>query len=829
MTSSTTTKLVGIGASAGGLEALQELLEYLPANLDISYIIVQHLSTDFKSTRGELLAKHTSMQIKEACEAEEIRPRTIYLIPVGKLLRVTEGKIYLSDFPPNIKVNLPINELFRSMSEERDSSSIGIVLSGTGSDGSRGVQFLKQSDALVIVQNPEEAKFDGMPKSAIDTGAFDHILNIKDIPAQIESFFSQPKAEIEDKRFREHLSKNGKVVDDILDLIYKHTDLNFRAYKESTVSRRIEHRMSINRKSDLLEYWQYINDNKKEIILLKQDLLIGVTQFFRDCTVWDIIYTDIAQTLLKQTGKNKTLRIWCPGCSTGEEAYSYAILFTKVAEELDIDKNITVFATDIDEAAINYAAAGTYPSNISDEVPQDYLTRYFTELDDGSYRVNKEIRNNVVFAVHNLIQDPPFSNMNLVSCRNTLIYMQNSAQQKVMTYFHFSLQLNGVLVLGSAESLGPFSIYFDSLDQKNRLYQKNKDMKVPSPIRNSALFTKMNSKTPPSLRRFTPSTRRYEKTKQKSMTIGQKTITEEYLPPTLITNNKLTVLYSYGDTSAFTRKLEAGQASFDLAKLLDRDISGQAISAANESLRKKKAVLMRNIYSEKGTSWDLRCISFKEDSEENYVAVSFIPSHDPKTSEDEIVYEKDAHAQKRIEELEKSLIESQQLHRQALEDLDTTSEELQSSNEELISANEKLQSINEELQSVNEELYTVNSEYQQKITELTDINSDLENLMLATHLAVLFLTSDLKIRRFTGPMRQYLNIIDFDINRDFRDLSFNSPLEKLPDLVLDVKNSEKTTRQETFGSDDNKLEVTVSQYTSKEKISGFIISIVECP
>ena len=823
--------IVGIGASAGGLEALQELFNLLPDNLGASYVIVQHLSPDFKSMMDELLSKNTSMAVHQAVEGEELKSNTVYLIPAGKLMRIAEGKIYLSDLPPDNRINLPINELFRTLAEDAQNHAIGIILSGTGSDGSRGVLSLKEMGAMVIVQDPDEAKFDGMPLNAINTGSVDFVLPIRDIPDQIKRFIQHPLARETRSKFREHLSKNSKILDDILALINTRTELDFRAYKESTVSRRIEHRMSINSKHTLFEYWEYLNSTPEEVELVKQDLLIGVTQFFRDVEVWEKLYEDVVKPLVLETPPDETIRLWCPGCSTGEEAYSYAILFAEAMEELDVHRQVTVFASDIDQSAIAFAANGTYPSSISSEVPAEYLTKHFKLLNDSNYQVTKQLRNMVVFATHNLIQDTPFSNMNLVSCRNTLIYLQNSAQQKVMAFFHFALKVRGFLVLGSAESPGSFSIYFDFTDQRSRIYQKTKDIKVPSSQINSSspAFRNRNYKPKAISSYLSTPNKRIEK-ERKSATIGRQAVMDEYIPPTLITDAKLRVVYSYGDTSPFTEKLRPGLVTYDLSDILLDELSGQAISAAHQVLREHTSVLMEDVKTEENGSWSLRCFSFSENGPDNtFVALSFFEGEMRKIPISDITYERGEQTEKRIEELDNALIDCQKLYREALEDLDTTSEELQSSNEELMAANEELQSTNEELQSVNEELYTVNSEYQQKIAELTDINNDLENLMIATHLAVLFLNSDLKIRRFTQAMKQYVNIIDFDINRDFRDLSFKKPLKSLEDLVSQVNRGQKGSVTEVFTNEttDTSLEVTVSQYKIGDRAKGVIISIIE--
>lgn len=820
------TYVVGVGASAGGLEALQQLFEKLPGDLGAAYIIVQHLSPDFKSMMDELLSKHTSMPVHQANEGELLKKDTVYLIPAGKLMRVAEGTVYLSDLPPDNRINLPINELFRSLSEDFQNKAVGIILSGTGSDGSRGAQALKEMGALVLAQSPDEAQFNGMPLNAINTGTVDFVLDVKDMPASIQRFINHPLALAPQSKFREHLQKNTKIVDDILQLINEKTELDFKAYKESTVSRRIEHRMSINNKHTLMEYWEFMNTNLDEIEQLKQDLLIGVTQFFRDNEVWEQMYQNAVKPMVRDSQPEAHLRIWCPGCSTGEEPYSFAILFAEALRELGLDRKVTVFASDIDQSAIAYAASGLYPPSIKSEVPQDYLSRYFNQLFDNSYQVTKQLRSMVVFATHNLIQDPPFSNMDVVSCRNTLIYLQNPAQQKVMAFFHFALKKGGYLLLGSAETPGSFTVYFDSVDQRSRIYQKNSDVKVPSSTLSHPPSLKARFNRPATIGQYIASNKVIEPDKR-NIAIGRNEIIDEFVPPSLVVNNKLQVVYSYGDTSTFTTKLKPGMVTNDLSDILNETVAGAAISAVHQCIRERKSLLFSDVCSFDDERYSLKCFSFIEGKDDSpFVVLSFFKSSFA-SENSEVIYQPDEQNEKRIHELDDALIECQKLYREALEELDSTREELQSSNEELMAANEELQSTNEELQSVNEELYTVNSEYQQKISELTDINNDLENLLIATKLAVLFLGSDLRIRRYTNAIRRYVNIIDFDINRDFRDLSYKIPIKEFESKVIDVANGKTDSAEHQMDLGSSKVRVSVNAYKVRDQNTGVIISFDE--
>ncbi len=823
--------IIAIGASAGGLEALESLFDALPDDLGCAFVVVQHLSPDFKSMMDELLKKQTNMPTHQATEGETLLADTVYLIPAGKLMRVTDGKIYLSELPPDNRINLPINEFFRTLAEDSQNKAVGIILSGTGSDGCRGIQALKEAGAMVIAQDPEEAQFNGMPQNAINTGSVDFVLKVTEMPKYIKNFISHPLTATTTDKFKFHLSQNTGILEQILQLIQKQTDLDFKAYKESTVARRIEHRMSINNKLSLQEYWEYLQENENEIELVKQDLLIGVTQFFRDKELWDKIREDVVKPLVMESTPKDPIRVWCTGCSTGEEAYTIAMLFDSTIRELGLERQIKVFASDIDQSAVAYAATGIYPTGISNEVPSRYLSTYFQTLSDGNYQVTKELRSMVVLATHNVIQDPPFSNMDLVSCRNTLIYLQSPAQQKALAFFHFALKKNGYMVLGSAESPGNFSNYFHTIDSKLRVYQKTQDLRIP-----------VSSITTQGIRRggYEPKTipqyiERINKRaiKARNRSIGIKSLQARYIPPTFIIDSKLQLVYSYGDTSIFTTKLKPGEVTNDVADILIPELTSHVLSAAHQVIREDISILIESVFREKDNdgmlkNYGLNCYTFTEDDEvEKYIAISFIEETVSSNPVTDVVYTPDEQTQQRIMELDISLVECQRMYREALEDLDTTSEELQSSNEELMAANEELQSTNEELQSVNEELYTVNSEYQQKIVELTDINNDLENLLTATELAVLFLDSDLRIRRYTRPMTNFINIMDFDLNRPFMDLSIKFEFEGLHELINSVNNGGDSVHQITKAENGHNVEISISPYTIGQSNNGVLISMRE--
>lgn len=823
--------IVAIGASAGGLEALQLLFAKLPSNLGAAFVVVQHLSPDFKSLMSELLAKYTDMPVHQAQEGEQLETNHVYLIPAGKMMRIAENRIYLSDLPPGTRVNLPINELFRTLAEDAKRKSIGIILSGTGSDGSRGILSIKEMGGLVIVQNPEEAQFDGMPASAINTGSVDFVLPVEEIPERIAQYMNHPLGDSSVSPFQDHLAEHQDSLKGVFKLMHDNAGLDMSAYKESVVARRIEHRMNTCDIRTLSAYHQYMLENTDEVLQMKQDLLIGVTQFFRDPEVWDMVQKLVMERVLADRQNGEPIRIWCVGCSTGEEVYTIGMLMLETMEQMGVEVPFKIFASDIDHSAVAYASAGIYPDSIASEMPIEFLQRYFDQLPDGSYQITKELRSIAVFATHNLIQDPPFSNMDMITCRNTLIYMHAQTQQKAMAFFHFALRVNGFLLLGSAETPGNFSHYFKTIESKKRIYQKTKDLRIPLSSLSSRDLSSQAYK-PKSLPQFiSRSTSQSKKHQSKSTApLGFSGLISEYIPPTLLLSMRLQVMYSYSDTSIFTEKIQPGRVTNDLADVLNRDVATQCLSICHEVLRKKHTVVLKDAFTVAEFQWSIRCFYIdSDDSPDGFLALSFLKDDTKIACIDDaniVEYKADESEAQRISELDNSVIEFQRLYRETLEELDTTREELQSSNEELMAANEELQSTNEELQSVNEELYTVNGEYQQKIGELTDINNDLENLIVATEMAVLFLAPDLTIRRFTSALNQYINIFDFDINRDFRDLKFKKDFPDIAKLINSVnKNGEPKDQEYNFK--DHNVKVRITPYIAGAVKRGVVVSFSE--
>ena len=822
--------IVAIGVSAGGLAALESFFDAIDNNLGCAYIVIQHLSPDFKSMMDKLLSKHTSMDIVQAQDGQLLYRDKVYLVPAGQFLQIVDGIITLANLPKENRISLPINAIFTRLSIDAHIGLVGIILSGTGSDGCRGIVALKEIGALVIAQDPNEAQFSGMPQSAIATGAVDFTLQTNEMPQYIKNYVSHPLATAESETFKYHLSENTDVIRNILELILSETGLDFSTYKESTISRRIKHRLSVRNLASLSDYWAFLQSNHFEIELIKQDLLIGVTQFFRDGHTWQTLKEDVIVQLINNSDKDTPIRVWCAGCSTGEEAFSIAMLIDDVCNELDVVRNLTIFASDIDQAAVSYASNGLYPVSISDEIPHHYLEKYFTKVSDEQYQIDKKLRAKIVFATHNMIDDPPFSNINFISCRNTLIYLQESAQQRVFGFFHYALVKSGFLLLGSSETPAKLISYFPVLDSTNHIYQKSNDVSIPISEMSSVKLKSRLQSIPSSptvikkiIKKDYPSVNK---------PLGLSHIQEQYLPPTFIINKQLQVVYSYGDTSLFTQKLGPGEVTIDIAVIVRADLVGSVISAAHEVMRKDNKVVMRNVLNDNKKSYSISCFGFLDEaSSQRHLAISFIEytTENAASTTDKLVsvYSLEDQTQQRIVELESAYADCQKMYTEVLDDLDTTSEELQTSNEELMATNEELQSTNEEIQSVNEELYTVNSEYQQKIIELTDANNDLESLLNATDLAILYLDSELNIRRYTRPIQNFINIMDFDINRPFKDLSLKFKMDNVYDIIEQVNSNGKNHYSVIELQDTNALEISINPYSIGKDNQGVVLSIRE--
>jgi len=791
------THYVGIGASAGGLEAIETFFKEMPVDSGVAFAVIQHLSPDHKSLMPELLARRTAMKIHRAEEGMVMEPDSVYLIPPRKNLRIFHGKLLLTDQDHGHGLNLPIDIFFKALAEDQGEKAVSIILSGTGSDGTRGVRAIKESGGMVIVQDEESAQFDGMPRSAIATGVADFILPPGEMPAQLAAYVSHPYAS------KSELSKTLLTDEDglarIFSLLREHSKIDFTYYKPSTVLRRIERRMTINQLNELNDYVRYLENHRSEVDILHRELLIGVTNFFRDPDAFDLLAEKYLESILANV-ENREVRIWVAGCSTGEEAYTIAILCREAMEQAGLAHDVKIFATDVDRNAIERAGVGIYPESIVTDVPARLLSKYFIRNEDN-FRIARNIREMVVFAQHNLIKDPPFTNIDLLTCRNLLIYLQPVLQRKAMELFNFSLNSGAILMLGTSETTGDMGDYFESIHNKWKMYRcrgKRKPTGLdldPSHVGRDRVYHRQLVGR--------QAAARLQHEEERVLDRFLQAFAGDYVCFAMALNSNMEIIHILGDTDTFI-KMPSGMMSTDASKLVHKSFSIPLSTGVQKVLKKNEPLTFSKIRVSQGKEDRLVQMRVKllpqRKGQDPLVGVFVTEMVERNASDasmsDGVTFDVSKEAEDRILDLEHELQFTRENLQATVEELETSNEELQATNEELLASNEELQSTNEELQSVNEELYTVNAEYQSKITELTEITNDLDNLLESTHIATLFLDENLEVRRFSGKVTELLNLIENDIGRPLSHISHKLGDIDLSALAKDVLHSEKIHEEE---------------------------------
>ncbi len=816
---------VGVGASAGGLEALEQFFKNMKPNSGLSFVVVQHLSPDYKSLMVELLSKHTMMKVYRAEEGMEIKPDCIYLIPPKKNMTVFQGKLYLTEQDHHHVINLPIDIFFRSLAEDYGDKSIGIVLSGTGSDGTLGIRAIKGIGGMIMAQDDISAKFDGMPRSAISTGLVDYILPADKMPEELLKYVKHPlSAIVEDKQ---NLSNNENTLGKILSIIRNITGVDFTYYKPNTIVRRLERRITINQISSYENYVSFLEQSNKEVNILYKELLIGVTKFFRDQDSFDIIKEEIIPQLFVNKKKDEPIRLWCVGCSTGEEAYGLAIMLKEHMESAGINQNVKIFATDLDKEAIEYGSSGFYTESIIADVSQERLKNYFIKKDKG-YQIKEDIRKMVIFATHNIIKDPPFSKIDLISCRNMLIYLKPIMQKKVLSLFHFSLNKDGFLFLGSSESLGDLSKNFSTISSKWKIYGFKEgvaadslgDLMLPNMSRIKSLpqTNDYTVKTPSSNSELTDSI--------------YNTIIEEFIPPSVIVDQNFNIVHICKDVNRFI-KLPAGKVTFDILSLLRKELSTPISIAIHKAFKEDKEVVYNDFKIKENNEIihvNIRVKPLLERLKSHKMVFIFFEERSSTKNAEEhkqlnyIEYD----TSQQMKDMELELKYTKENLQATIEELGTSNEELQATNEELISSNEELQSTNEELQSVNEELYTVNSEYQNKIEILTQLNNDINNLLKNTNIGTVFLDRNLLIRKFTPAVTSAINILEMDIGRPIHHISHNTLYDNFLSDIENVLRTLVPREAEIQGKNSNWFLMRILPYRTLENaIDGVVITFFD--
>jgi two-component system CheB/CheR fusion protein len=822
--------VVGVGASAGGLEALQGLFTNLPSTPNIAFVVVQHRASDRTSVMRSLIEKHTQLAVKDITDGTRIQPDTIYLAPAEKDVSIMNGVLYLVEPPPHAGVHLPIDSFLRTLARDEAERAVGIILSGTGSDGTLGLKEIKAAGGMVMAQKEEQAKYDSMPRSAIETGMVDFVLPVEKMGEQLAQYVRHPY--LERRKTPETEERTEGQLQKVFLLIRSQTGHDFSHYKRNTIRRRIARRLTIHQIEDLDHYIKTLQENSDEVEILAREMLITVTNFFRDREAWESLQEQVVRPLVEQKPPTVPLRIWVPGCATGEEAYTVAILFHEQVGKDDRRHLVQIFATDLDEDSINVARRGVYPKSVAADVTPARLKRFFTE-EGNSYRIKNNIRETIVFAKHNLTKDAPFSKLDLVCCRNVLIYMDGILQKKLIPMFHYTLNAGGHLFLGESESIGAFADLFTPVDARHKVFRRK-----PVETGYEPQMADLGYHPPAEATRERT---RLARPRRDMAEVAERVILRDYSLPCVLVDEDFNVVYFNGDMSKYLSQ-PSGKPTTNILQMARPEIHFKLNLLLKRAFHEKHIAMEKDIQvrvndhyldtdivvrpvTETGMGDNLMLVVFKSRPKEKKPGEGLpLPSDVPEP-------EKDG----RIRALEQELQSTREYLQTTIEELETSNEELKSSNEELQSTNEELQSTNEELdtsreelQSTNEELRTVNSERQQKIDELSKAYDDLNNLLGATEVATLFLDHDLRIRRFTPPARKIFRLIDRDVGRPLDDISTNL---QCPNLLADIRSVLETlTRVDKEVLCDVKewYQMRVLPYrTAENVIDGVVVTFVD--
>jgi two-component system CheB/CheR fusion protein len=822
---SATFPIVGIGASAGGLEALEQFLARVPPGSGMAFVIVQHLDPTRKGIMPELLQRATGMKVIQVKNRTPVREDCVYVIPPNKDMSILHGVLHLLAPASPRGLRLPIDIFLRSLALDQQERSVGVILSGMGSDGTLGLRAIKEKAGVALVQEPATAKFDSMPRSAIDAGLADIVAPAGELPGKIFAYLQRKPLIVRTELVLE--DKTQSALEKVMVLLRDHTGNDFSLYKRNTLYRRIERRMGIHQITKMARYVRYLQENSQELDLLFKELLIGVTNFFRDPAVWEELRTKVIPALLASRSPGHALRAWVPGCSTGEEAYTLAMVFREAVEALKPKASffLQIFATDLDRDAIDKARHGVFPPNITTDVSAERLKRFFTKEDHG-YRVRREIREMVIFAPQNIIMDPPFTKLDLLSCRNLLIYLTTEVQKKLMPLFHYSLTPGGLLLLGSAETVGSSTDLFASVSAKARIFKRTETVQRPVQVEFPASF-KVGKP-------FGPESAQPAKPSASLQSLADQLILRSYAPPTVLTNDKGDIFYISGRTGKYLEPA-AGKANWNLFAMAREGLRYELAAAFPKALKQKESVLLHAL--KVGTDGGTQCVDVSVQRLDEpgplhgLVIIVFtdvamaVTTHTSKTPA------QNARLTASERELQRVRAEARITH----EEMQTSQEEIRSANEELQSTNEELQSTNEELttskeemQSLNEELQTVNAELQAKLQELSSSSNDMKNLLDSTDIAMLFLDRHLNVRRFTHQATKIIKLIPSDVGRPITDLVSNLDDPALSADAREVLRSLVPKEKPVSTPDGRWFSVRIMPYrTLDDRIDGVVITFAD--
>ncbi len=820
--------IVGIGASAGGLEALEQFFGNMPKDNGMAFVVIQHLDPNHVGIMPELLQRITGMKVFQATDRLKVNPNCVYVIPPNKSLSLLHGALHLFDPVESRGLRLPVDIFFRSLADDRQEKSIGVILSGMGSDGSLGLKAIKEKNGIVLVQSPDSAKFDGMPRSAIEAVIADSIAPAEELPAKLIDFLKYIPVVAADQVFDVKSKSN---LDKIIILLREQTGHDFSLYKKSTLFRRIERRKGVHQIDKINSYVRFLQENPKEVEILFKELLIGVTSFFRDTAVWEKLRDVVFPALIEELPNGYVLRAWVTGCSTGEEAYTLAMIFTEALEKDKKRKNLTlqIFATDLDPDAIELARTGAYLPNIISDVSPGRISRFFVS-DPQGYHLHASIREMVVFAPQNVIRDPPFTRLDILTCRNILIYMEPELQQKLIGLFNYSLNSGGIMVLGTAETLGNSKEGFEELDPRLKIYKRTARSEHSGLVDFPSAF--YHKKTVATEIKAPP------KTSDNIQSLTEQVLLQRFAPVSVLISENGDIVYMTGRIGKFLEPV-AGKANMNIHAMAREGLRHELPGAIRKAMQNFDPVVVRNckVGSNGGTLLVDVTVQRLETPNEIRGMIIVVFSDVPVVIEQPAASAKTGkhHSPGRQKELEIALQRSYEDLQSTREEMQTSQEELKSTNEELQSTNEELQSTNEELttskeemQSLNEELLTVNVELQSKVADFVQASNDMKNLLNSTEIATLFLDRELNIRRFTEQATHIIKLRPTDIGRPFTELVTELHYPEIGRHALQVMRTLITIETSTSTTDGRWFNVRIMPYrTYDDRIDGLVMTFTD--
>ncbi|XXT20984.1 chemotaxis protein CheB [Sorangium sp. So ce429] len=807
--------VVGIGASAGGLEALEHFFDNIPKESGMAFVVVQHLSPDFRSLMDEILGRRTELPIHLVENGMLVEPDHVYLIPPKKEMIISGGRLLLSERDRDQELTLPIDVFFRSLAQDCGPRAVAVVLSGGGSDGSRGIRAVHEAGGLVVVQDVDSAQFDGMPKTARDAGVADCVMPPQDMPRVL----------------LEHVRSEGRRpereaagVDQAMTAVYRMLEeqfgIDFTHYKPSTVTRRIERRIQLAHTDDIDQYVKRLKSESRELDVLYRDLLIGVTRFFRNEEAFGILEQEVLPELLREGPRDAPFRVWVAGCATGEEVYSLAILLHELTSRSG-NRPFKIFATDVHHGSLELATRGIYEEEAVVNVSPERLERHFIRR-GRSYQIVPDLRQAVVFAHHNVIKDAPFTRVDFISCRNMLIYLQPAAQQKVLSLFHFALNRGGVVLLGPSETPGHLAHDFEVVNKQWRIYRKYSERRMQVDPRFQPASPK--SQSAPRSGITAPVARH-----PVSHLLGTyDALLDEFMPPSLLVNDAGELVHAFGGASRFL-KVKDGRQGLNAFEMLDCDLKMMLTAGLQRALKEPSAIVFKGVQAEGGVyKVTIRRVESRRGTLP-HVLITFdaIEGAPQRAAMPEKEINLDDVSREQLSALEAELGYTKQSLQATTEQLEASNEELQAANEELLASNEELQSTNEELQSVNEELYSVNAEYQRKIADLTELGNDMENLLSSTDIGTIFLDKELKIRKFTPQIAESFNLLLQDVGRPIETFTYAVDHPELTEDLRRVLATGERVERELRDRHNRSFFLRILPYRAKGTVAGVVLTLID--